>query len=185
MTQFLAFATSSVGFALIACLAVTIAWLVLRSAGPRFARTSHDLLVVLSVVTILVLTLRPGNLGALRATWQLLPFGDLLAAIPDPGLIRLALADIVTNILLFAPLGAAIALRWPGASTRRVVLSAAAVSAAIEMTQGVMAVGRTAQSTDVLMNVLGAWLGWSLVRRVLVARASRADRLSVAVPRRR
>ena len=34
MREFLLFATSSVSFALIACLIVTIAWLVLRSAGP-------------------------------------------------------------------------------------------------------------------------------------------------------
>ena len=186
MRDFLAFATSSVGFALIACLVVTIAWLLLRSAGPRYARTSHDLLVVLSVITILVLTLRPGYEGRF-SPWELMPFDDLLAALSAADLsgMRLALADLVTNIMLFAPLGASIALRWPRVSTRRVVLSAAALSTAIELTQGLTALGRTAQTTDILMNTLGAWLGWVVVRRVLAARAARAARLSVAVPRRR
>jgi len=184
MRDFLLFAGSSVGFALVACLVVAAAWLALRAAGPRYARTAHELLVMLSVVTILVLTLRPGTVDR-DPSWQLMPFGDLLAALPDPGLIRLALADIVTNILLFAPLGASIALRWPALPTRRVVKSAAAFSIAIELTQGLLAAGRTAQSTDVLMNTLGAWLGWVLVRRVLAARASRTTDLSVAVPRRR
>ena len=78
MREFLLYATSSVGFALIACLVVTIAWLVLRSAGPRYARTAHDLLVVLSVITILVLTLRPGDLNRLRSPWELMPFDELL-----------------------------------------------------------------------------------------------------------
>jgi len=187
MRDFLAFATSSVGFALIACLVVTIAWLLLRSAGPRYARTSHDLLVVLSVITILVLTLRPGYEGRFRSPWELMPFDDLLAALSAADLsgMRLALADLVTNIMLFAPLGASIALRWPRVSTRRVVLSAAALSTAIELTQGLTALGRTAQTTDILMNTLGAWIGWVFVRRVLAARAARAARLSVAVPRRR
>ena len=187
MREFLLYATSSVGFALIACLIVTIAWLVLRSAGPRYARTAHDLLVVLSVITILVLTLRPGDLDRLRSPWELMPFDELLAAISaaDAGGVRLALADAVTNIMLFAPLGASIALRWPGHSARRVVLSAAAFSTAIEVTQGLTGLGRTAQLTDVLMDTLGAWLGWLLVRRVLSARAARAARLSVSVPHRR
>ena len=65
------------------------------------------------------------------------------------------------------------------------VLSAAAFSTAIEVTQGLTALGRTAQLTDVLMDTLGAWLGWLLVRRVLAARAARAARLSVSVPHRR
>ncbi len=186
MTRFLAFAGSSVGLALLACLIVTVVWVALRAAGPRYARPSHDLLVVLSVVTILVLTMRPGDLNAHRSAWQLLPFGDLLAALPDDvSLIRLAMADLVTNVILFAPLGGAVALRWPAVSTRRLVLSAAAFSTAIEIMQGLTGLGRMAQSTDVLMNTFGAWLGWLLVRRVLAARAARSDRLSVAVPRRR
>jgi len=43
------------------------------------------------------------------------------------------------------------------------------------------------QTTDVLMNTLGAWLGWIVARRILALRASRAGAadLSVAVPRRR
>ena len=81
-------------------------------AGPRYARTAHDLLVVLSVIYDFVLTLRPGDLDRLRAPWELMPFDELVAAISaaDAGGVRLALADAVTNIMLFAPLGASIAL---------------------------------------------------------------------------
>jgi len=142
----------------------------------------------MSVLTILVMTLRPGVVGRTVSHWQLLPFGDLLAALPmGIGLIRLALADLVGNVILFAPLGASIALRWPRASMRRVILSAALFSTAIELTQGLTDLGRKAQTTDVLMNTLGAWLGWIVARRILALRASRAGAadLSVAVPRRR
>lgn len=186
MNAFLAFAGSSFGFAMSACCLVLIAWLLLRWSGPRYAQPVHDLLVVLSVVTILVMTLRPGYVAGEGSHWQLQPFGDLLASLSRSEIyLRLALADLIGNVLLFAPLGASIALRWPGCSTRRVVLAAALFSAAIELTQGFTHLGRMAQSSDVLMNAIGAWLGWILARRILRLRAARAARLSVAVPRRR
>ena len=113
------------------------------------------------------------------------PFKDLLIAIPEGwSAIHLALADLLGNVALFVPLGAAIALRWPGLREARVVLVAVALSAAIELVQGITATGRMAQLTDVLMDALGAWLGWLIARR-LVALRGRRLRLSAAVLRRR
>jgi glycopeptide antibiotics resistance protein len=186
MSSFLAFAGSSVGFAVSACCVVLIAWLVLRWSGSRYARPVHDLLFLLSVVTILVMTLRPGSLGGFGSRWQLIPMEDLILALPmGMTAVRLAIADLVGNVILFAPLGASIALRWPKASMRRVVLGAALFSAAIELTQGVTDVGRMAQSSDVIMDATGAWLGWILAWRILRLRAAPASDVSVAVPRHR
>jgi glycopeptide antibiotics resistance protein len=185
MIQFLAWAGTSVGLAVVACAIVLVAWLAIRRLSTRHAPDAYDLLVALTLVTVLVITLRPGNATHVASRWQLLPFRDLLLAIPDGwGLIRLALADLIGNVLLFMPLGAASALRWPHAPARRVLLAAALLSTAIELIQGVTATGRMAQTTDVLMNTLGAWLGWLVIVRVAQLRRS-GTRFSDAVPRRR
>ena len=171
MSQLLALVGTSVGFAVLACVCVALGWLVLRAAGPRHARTVHDLLVAVTVVIILAATLWPGDERRSPTEWELMPFLALVESFSiGPPAIQVAIADCVGNIILFAPLGAALALRWPALSTGRVLLYAAAFSTAIEVTQGVTALGRMAQSTDVLMNTTGAWLGFLLVRRVRAAR---------------
>jgi glycopeptide antibiotics resistance protein len=74
--------------------------------------------------------------------------------------------DILANVALFAPFGAAFA--WGGTSRRRLIAATMAglgLSLLIEWSQ-VYTHDRAATTTDVLSNTLGAWLGarWSLAR---------------------
>ena len=71
MTTFVAWAGTSVGLAAIACMVVIAGWAALRIAGSPHATTLRDLLVALAVVSILVVTLRPGNVAHLASRWQL------------------------------------------------------------------------------------------------------------------
>ena len=73
-----------------------------------------------------------------------------------------ATADAIRNIVLFAPLGAALVAT--GLATRRVVLSSFLLSVAVELAQFVVP-GRDASLYDVLSNTLGATLGCVVWRR--------------------
>ena len=75
-----------------------------------------------------------------------------------------ATSDVLLNILLFAPLGAALALELT--SVARCALSAALLSAAIELAQ-LYIPGRDSSLGDVLSNTLGGTLG-ALVTRAAV-----------------
>ena len=82
-------------------------------------------------------------------------------------------ADVVLNILLFLPLGVALAaLRWPLVRTVLVVM---AISTAIEVFQGAALIGRDASLSDVLSNSAGGLFGWAGYSGLLaLARPSRA-----------
>lgn len=68
-------------------------------------------------------------------------------------------ADVMLNILLFLPLGVALAaLGWSRAHTLMIVI---ALSAAIEVYQGAALVGRDACLGDVLSNSTGGMVGWA------------------------
>ena len=158
------------------------AWLALRLAGVRRWTTLPDLLVAVAVVGVLILTLREGRDGQPTGSWQLLPFQDLIAAIRfgGPRSIGLAMVDVVSNVVLFLPFGAAVALRWPALTEVRAAAGACALSLAVEIVQWQLPLGRTAQTTDVLMNTAGGWIGWLVVDRL-----RRSTWLSDAVRRRR
>lgn len=67
-----------------------------------------------------------------------------------------ALADILRNIVLFAPLGAALA--WRGQSLRRVVLLSLATTLFVESCQMLLP-GRDPSLFDLAANTLGGWAG--------------------------
>ena len=69
-------------------------------------------------------------------------------------------ADVLLNILLFLPLGLALAAL--DSSRGRALLVVMALSTAIEVYQGTALVGRDACLGDVLSNSAGGLLGWSL-----------------------
>jgi glycopeptide antibiotics resistance protein len=181
MSGFAIWAGTSFGFAVLAGLALAGGWLALRMAGVRRWTTLPDLLVAVAFVGILVLTLRTGRFGQPTGELELVPFDDLLSALPDgPRQILLAVTDLVTNVILFVPFGSAIALRWPRLGAGRALVASAGLSLLVETVQWLAPIGRTAQVTDVLMNVLGGWLGWLLVDRL-----RRSEALNAAVRRRR
>ena len=78
--------------------------------------------------------------------------------------------NVIGNIFLFLPLGAA--LRLLGLRSRATVLAGFCLSAAIEITQ-LFIPGRTTSADDVLCNTVGALVGCLLVSRWAAGR--RAD----------
>jgi hypothetical protein len=120
-----------------------------------------------ALVVILGLTLTPASEGAPRACFTCM-FAD------DGGL-----ADAIANVMLFVPLGIALALNdqrgW------RPIAFGGLLSLAIEMTQNFIP-GRDPSLRDVLTNALGAGAGQWLVARSpwLVSDARRAAQLSLA-----
>jgi glycopeptide antibiotics resistance protein len=71
---------------------------------------------------------------------------------------RLALFDIVANVLLFVPFGYFLVRALPRRSWPRTLALAAALSASVEWFQ-VYSHHRMPSTTDILTNVLGAGLG--------------------------
>jgi glycopeptide antibiotics resistance protein len=86
--------------------------------------------------------------------------------------------DVVANVLLFVPFGAAAGASSTDPRRVRLVMSAALVLAlGVELSQ-VYTHNRIATTTDVVTNTAGAWLGarWAITRARTRARAGRAAR---------
>ena len=131
--------------------AVVATWI---AAARRTARSAAaNVALVASVVAVLSLTLAPGYTG--DEDLELAPLGEIVDALTPP--FEPLLAEIILNVLLFVPLGAALALR--GVSVGRTVLAAVALSATIELAQLLVVSGRTTSVDDVLLNTAGAWMG--------------------------
>ena len=76
------------------------------------------------------------------------------------------IADIVLNVVVFMPFGVAAALRWGRRWMTRVIVGAAALSLAIEVSQAVEAADRFASTTDIVTNTTGAALGFLIGLRM-------------------
>ncbi len=91
------------------------------------------------------------------------PWDAHLVLVP---LVDYEVADALTNVLVFVPLGMLVPLLLTRTSWWRVVLAAAAFSLAIEVTQYVTAHllggGHIADASDLLFNVVGGVLGLAL-----------------------
>lgn len=109
-----------------------------------------------AAAVIAVLTLAPGGADVGISPWCL--------ACGDRGL-----ADLLLNVLLFTPLGAAVAAR--GSSPRRALLLGLAFSLGIEALQ-LLIPGRAPTARDVVTNGFGCWLG---ARAFLAARGWAVD----------
>ena len=104
-------------------------------------------------------------------TWATLtPSGDLLEARPTRWCITCSpiwLADAISNVVLFVPLGAA--LVWNEVRASRAMVLAAGFSLAIELMQSRLPFGRTPALSDWLSNSAGAALGvWAASSRALL-----------------
>lgn len=90
------------------------------------------------------------------------------------------LADVVSNVILFAPFGLALAAL--GVRPRRLVLAGAALSLCIEFTQQFIP-GRDPSLSDVVFNTTGTALGFLALRaapRLIDPPAAMASRLALA-----
>lgn len=146
-----------------------------RVAPPRAplpgigGRTLHVVAVVLAVGAIAVLTLRPGP----GSTVGWLSFCIVCGS--------LAGRDIVLNVLLFAPLGAA--LRWARVRRFRALAGGWALSVLVEALQATVIPGRDSTVGDIVFNTVGTALGIALVDALpLLVRPPRriAERLAAA-----
>lgn len=120
--------------------------------------TASDAMLLIALGGIALLTLgQPIHPQPDRV--NLVPFRDQIWAVQglvDPSL---ATAMLIGNVLLFVPLGLALAIRLPGGGAWTLVAVAVGVSIAVEATQALMNMGRLADVTDVLANAVGAALG--------------------------
>jgi len=147
--------------------ALLFAWRRRRSEWrDALSRTGSETLLVVSLALIVIATLLTPQLpGADQRTILLEPFWDLREALAGRQVLARAVAEMIGNVLLFIPLGAAIALRWPALSLASAVGAAVAVSIVVEIGQALLAGGRMTDVTDVLMNGIGALIGALVVRR--------------------
>ena len=130
----------------------------LRAGFQSFAL---DVALVASVAAILALTLIPMRhriTGGAHEV-QLVPLGEIVGAIA--ALDKRLLLEEASNTLLFVPFGAALKLR--GFAFGKTALAAFALSGAVEIAQLLFVSGRWTSVDDVVLNTLGAVLGYALV----------------------
>lgn len=161
--------------AALAALLGAAAWILLRRAQLRGARLParfraapasprrEALLLALaaySAALLEIIALRVG-LGRSPRTLNLVPLETTLSQL-RAGAWPFAYHTL-GNLVWFAPLGALLAALKPKLRARTALAAGAAVSAAMELTQYLLASGVT-DVDDVWLNALGALSGWALVR---------------------
>ena len=138
------------------------------------ARTAAVLYAaVLAVVTLAPIRWR-ADLARHRDNWrpQLVPIWNLVMNLRDGDRALATLAGAAGNVALFLPLGFLLPLLAPRLDRLwRTVGTGFALSAAIELSQVAFPGVRRADVNDVLMNTLGAALGFLAYRLAARARA--------------
>lgn len=171
MTEFLDRVSQESGLILVVLIAATllampvVAWRV-RSGQrlvPAVWNTGLEAALLASFAGLLALTL--GGYGTDgRGPVNLIPFQSLSDSFAlGDFYVGVALYDLVLNFLLYLPLGLFAALRFHHLSLSAWVVVVVALSAAIEITQGLV-LNRSADVTDVLTNALGGTFGFVLAR---------------------
>jgi glycopeptide antibiotics resistance protein len=120
-------------------------------------RRALALVAALLLIAVVTLSPRPG--GTLV---ELVPLTDLREAVGerDLGL----LFKSVANVLLFVPFGAALGLY--DVSLRAALVAGSTLSSVVEVVQFAVVPGRTSSVDDVVLNTVGAVLGYLLVSRL-------------------
>ncbi len=130
----------------------------------RARRLVAGVLLLASVLAVAAMTLSPLP-GAAFATWQLVPVVDVWAAFAGDSATRMNdRLQAVGNVLMFVPLGLCVAHLLPRPAWRPTLLLALTVSVLIELGQAGLRTGRSADVNDVLLNVLGAAVGYGASR---------------------
>jgi len=131
------------------------------------------------LLKLLLLSRAPGS----ERSINLVPFASIgrYASSHSSGAGRVAFANVVGNVLIFIPLGAYAAWLRQRAAAWSTMLAVASVRVAVEIVQGVLAVGAS-DVDDVILNCAGGLLGILAVRLVsAIVREQATTRTVVAV----
>ncbi len=148
----------------VAVAVVVVLRLLFSPEDSRRTRWTRTVALVAAIAVILAATLVDREPIGVRLDLKLIPFSDLVSALGGDGSVRRAVIELVVNIALFVPLGLALRLRFASMNVAQATAIAFALSLGIETLQLLVATGRVANITDVLMNALGGFLGAILVR---------------------
>ena len=150
---------------------------------PRSTRARLESVIVwvvfgLYLVFLLKLLLFSRAPGSERSI-NLIPFASIADYLGGPASVRrFAFANVAGNILVFVPLGAYLAFLRRRVRIWSNVLIVAGASVAVEILQGVLAVGAS-DIDDVILNSLGGLLGVLAV--VALPRKARPDRVRTVI----
>ncbi|WP_345451179.1 VanZ family protein [Arthrobacter gyeryongensis] len=108
------------------------------------------------LLKLLLFSRAPGS----ERSINLIPFASIAeyAFSHSPGTERVAFANVVGNILIFIPLGVYASWLRHRAAARPTMFTVASVSVAVEIIQGVFAVGAS-DIDDVILNCVGGLIG--------------------------
>jgi VanZ family protein len=148
------------GLILVAVAIALLARVRVRPGTPRRTAVlgaTFDVTLTASIISVSILTLPP-SLHAPR-TMSLVPFAELRRAVGDFGV-----SELLGNALMFVPFGFLAPLRWHRLDSPLRILSAStAFSIAVETLQFILPTGRQSSLTDVIMNAMGAMVGYTLM----------------------
>jgi glycopeptide antibiotics resistance protein len=156
-----------------------------RGSRPTTKRAKAETLAIFAVfalyaaflLKLLLFSRAPGS----ERSINLIPFASIAqyAFSHSPGTARVAFANVVGNILIFIPLGVYASWLRPRAAAWLTTLKVASVSVAVEIIQGVFAVGAS-DIDDVILNCVGGLIG-ILAFRLLSAILRRRSRERTAM----
>lgn len=147
--------------------AVLTAWRVRTGAWwrPGLVTSCLEAGIVGALMGIAALTLGPFMSTGVGPA-NLVPFQSLFESFRfGPYWTELVLVDLAANLLLYLPLGLLVALRLPRLSFGMWLLAVLAITAGIEVIQGVV-LNRAADITDVVMNAAGGISGFAAARTI-------------------
>ncbi|TDF93641.1 MULTISPECIES: VanZ family protein [Arthrobacter] len=155
------------------------------SRRPATKRAKAETVAIVAVfalyaaflLRLLLFSRAPGS----ERSINLIPFASIAeyAFSHSPGTARVAFANVVGNILIFIPLGAYASWLRHRAAAWLTMLTVASVSVAVEIIQGVFAVGAS-DIDDVILNSVGGLIGM-LVFRLLSAILRKPSRVRTAM----
>ena len=135
---------------------------VVLSVAEALLAASHAAIYAFTIVQVRILF--PGE-SADPMVANLIPIVPILQGLGSSEA-DITAFNAVGNVLLFAPIGAALVWRF-GLRTAHVVAIALVGSVAIELFQAVTALGRSVDIDDVLLNAGGAFVGAVAMRWIL------------------
>jgi glycopeptide antibiotics resistance protein len=158
-----------------------------RRRAPVLPAWAVRTAAVAYAAALVVVTLAPirwrADLARYRINWrpQLVPVWNLVVNLRDGDRVLATLAGAAGNVVLFLPLGFLLPMLAPRLGRFWPTVGAGFVlSAAIELSQVAFPGVRRADVNDVLMNTVGAALGYLLYRLAARARSGRrAERVGV------